>query len=89
MNEQDPKNRQVFTEQLAQLMKKQYLNWNRDSVNDQLIVEQLDELSKSSLKVSENFRFLHTSEILPKNAIPQNQVAINLGLGKKKKKKKR
>lgn len=58
-------------------------------MNDQLIVEQLDELSKSSLKVSDSFRFLHTNEILPKNAIPQNQVAINLGLGKKKKKKKR
>lgn len=71
--EADPKNRQIFTEQLAQLMKKHYLNWNRDSVNDQLIVQQLEMLSEGDLKVAENFRFLHTSEILPKNAIPQNQ----------------
>lgn len=74
MAETDDKNREIFTEQLAQLMKKHYLNWNRDSVNDQLIVEQLENLSGGKLKVSENFRFMHTSEILPKNAIPQNQM---------------
>jgi len=74
MAEEDPKNREIFTEQLAQLMKRHYLNWNRDSVNDALIVEQLESLSKGKLKVSENFRFLHTSEILPRNAIPQNQM---------------
>jgi hypothetical protein len=74
MLEEDPKNREIFTEQLAQLMKRHYLNWNRDSVNDTLIVEQLESLSKGRLKVGENFRFLHTSEILPRNAIPQNQM---------------
>ena len=72
--ETDPKAKEVFTEQLAQLMKRHYLNWNRDSVNDQLILEQLENLSEGNLKVGENFRFLHTSEILPKNAIPQNQI---------------
>jgi Domain of unknown function (DUF4290) len=74
MQEEDPKNREIFTEQLAQLMKKHYLNWNRDSVNDALIVEQLENISGGKLKVSENFRFMHTSEILPKNAVPQNQM---------------
>jgi len=74
MAEKDDKAREIFTDQLAQLMKRHYLNWNRDSVNDQLIVEQLENLSGGKLKVSEQFRFLHTSEILPKNAIPQNQM---------------
>jgi len=74
MNEKDDKSREIFTDQIAQLMKKHYLNWNRDSVNDQLIVEQLENLSGGKLKVSEQFRFLHTSEILPKNTIPQNQM---------------
>lgn len=87
MKEEDPKNREVFTEQLAQLMKRQYLNWNRDSVNDQLITEQLESLSGGKLKVSENFRFLHTSEILPRNAIPQNQMHHRDNKNKKKKKK--
>jgi hypothetical protein len=74
MEEKDDKAREIFTDQLAQLMKRHYLNWNRDSVNDQLIIEQLENLSGGKLKVSEQFRFLHTSEILPKNAIPQNQM---------------
>ncbi|GAB4139274.1 MAG: DUF4290 domain-containing protein [Bacteroidia bacterium] len=86
MKEEDPKNREVFTDNLAQLMKKQYLNWNRDSVNDQLIVEQLEHLSGGRLKVSESFRFLHTNEILPRNAIPQNQMQ-HIAAKKKKKKK--
>jgi Domain of unknown function (DUF4290) len=73
MTEEDPKNKEVFTGQLAQLMKKHYLNWNRDSVNDQLIVEQLEMLSKGQLKVPEDFRFLHTNDILPRNAVPANQ----------------
>src|SRR5574337_492705 len=89
MQEEDPKNRELFTEQLAQLMKRHYLNWNRDSVNDQLIVEQLEGLSNGKLKVSENFRFLHTSEILPKNAIPQNQMQHHTNKKKNQKKKKR
>jgi hypothetical protein len=87
MSEKDDKNREIFTEQLAQLMKRHYLNWNRDSVNDQLIVEQLESLSNGKLKVSEAFRFLHTSEILPKNAIPQNQMHHRENQKKKKKKK--
>ena len=87
MAETDDKNREIFTEQLAQLMKKHYLNWNRDSVNDQLIVEQLENLSGGKLKVSEQFRFMHTSEILPKNAIPQNQMQHHNNKKKNKKKK--
>jgi hypothetical protein len=89
MQEEDPKNREIFTEQLAQLMKRHYLNWNRDSVNDALIVEQLESLSKGRLKVGENFRFLHTSEILPRNAIPQNQMHHRENKNNKNKKKKK
>lgn len=89
MTETDDKNRELFTEQLAQLMKKQYLNWNRDSVNDSLIVEQLENLSGGKLKVSDQFRFLHTSEILPKNAIPQNQMQHHSSKKKMMKKKKK
>jgi hypothetical protein len=89
MEEKDPKNREIFTGQLAQLMKKQYLNWNRDSVNDQLIVEQLEQLSKGQLKVAADFRFLHTNEILPRNAIPANQQPQYPTNSKNKKKKKK
>ncbi|MGL4598568.1 MAG: DUF4290 domain-containing protein [Bacteroidia bacterium] len=88
-NEEDPKNREIFTNQLAQLMKKHYLNWNRDSVNDQLITQQLETLSNGTLKVGENFRFAHTSDILPKNVLPQNQTpSYQIKKMVKKKKKK-
>ncbi|MCA6364594.1 MAG: DUF4290 domain-containing protein [Bacteroidetes bacterium] len=90
IKEEDPKNREIFTGQLAQLMKKHYLNWNRDSVNDQLIIEQLDMLSKGQLKVAEDFKFLHTNDILPRNAVPANQqpqFATNKKKNNNKKKK--
>ncbi len=35
--------------QIANLMKRSYLNWNRDSVNDEVILKQLEELSKGQL----------------------------------------
>lgn len=41
----------VLTEQIANLMKRSYLNWNRDSVNDEVILKQLEELSKGELKL--------------------------------------
>jgi hypothetical protein len=41
----------VLVESIANLMKRSYLNWNRDSVNDEVILKQLVELSKGQLKV--------------------------------------
>jgi hypothetical protein len=42
----------ALVEQIANLMKRSYLNWNRDSVNDEVILEQLNELSKGQLKLA-------------------------------------
>ena len=52
---------------IANFMKMSYLNYNRDSVSDELILEFLDELSDGKLKPGENFRFYHTNEILQSN----------------------
>lgn len=49
---------------IANLMKKSYLNWNRDSVNDQVIFDHLDELSGGELKTKEGFELNQTHEIL-------------------------
>jgi len=49
---------------VANHLKKQYLNWNRDSVNDELIVEHLNTLSNGKLELRENFRFSTTQSIL-------------------------
>lgn len=47
----DEKN--ALVEQIANLMKRSYLNWNRDSVNDEVILKQLEELSKGQLKLAD------------------------------------
>lgn len=52
---------------IANHLKKSYLNWNRESVNDELIVEQLERLSGGKLKLLEADRLHHTNEILARS----------------------
>ncbi len=49
---------------IANHLKKQYLNWNRDSVSDELIYEHLNILSQGEIKLKDDFRFSSTKEIL-------------------------
>jgi hypothetical protein len=56
--------RDKVVECMANQLKRQYLNWNRDSVNDALIVEHLAQLSKNKLKLREEFAFIPTKTIL-------------------------
>jgi hypothetical protein len=49
---------------LANHMKKSYLNWNRDSVNDELIYQHMDVLSEGNIKIDESIQLNHTNEIL-------------------------
>jgi hypothetical protein len=48
-------------------LKKSYLNWNRESVNDELIEEHLRILSKGSLKLKEDVKLTTTSDLLARN----------------------
>jgi hypothetical protein len=57
---------------MVNLMKRMYLTWNRDSVDDDLILKQLDELSKGKLKLSENLNITSTSEILKAAGVTNN-----------------
>lgn len=59
--------KEVLIERIANLMKKFYLNWNRDSVNDQLIIDHLSELSGGKLKLRNGFSLEGTNEILARN----------------------
>lgn len=49
---------------IANHLKKLYLHWNRESVNDELINEHLRILSDGKLKLSEDFTYNSTGEIL-------------------------
>lgn len=55
-------------EKIANFMKMSYLSWNRDSVNDELILEHLRELSGGKLTLNEKSRLHATSDILAKTA---------------------
>jgi hypothetical protein len=52
---------------IANLMKKTYLNFNQDSVNDEQIIEDLKLLSKGQLKVEDSFELVSTNEFLAMN----------------------
>lgn len=48
-------------------LKKSYLNWNRESVNDELIEEHLKVLSKGKLKLKPDVKLTTTSDLLARN----------------------
>ena len=81
--------RNALTESIANLMKKSYLNYNRDSVNDEMLAEQLLKMSEGELKLDDEFKFQHTNDILSKTRKPNNSRSnrSNKGGGKRKWKK--
>jgi hypothetical protein len=72
---------------VANHLKKQYLNWNRNSVSDDLIADHLQELSDGKLTLKENFRFSSTQDIL--NEIEKTAYVNGNSNGKNNNKKKK
>ena len=68
-----------LTLSIANLMKRAYLQWNRDSVQDELIVEHLKKLSEGELTIDDPSKLTPAQELLPQSG----------GGGGAKKKKKR
>lgn len=66
----DGEEKDVLTEQIANLMKRSYLNWNRDSVSDDVIFKQLKALSNDELKLAESVTLRN---IQPHVSRPSNQ----------------
>ena len=79
--------RTLLTTQIAHTMKRQYLQWNRDTVDDQLIVEQLTELSGGRLTLPEGFEFQDSKVYI--DAMAAVAAKKEAGMAKKKKKKKK
>lgn len=52
---------------IANHLKKSYLNWNRESVDDDLIFEHLEVLSDGKLKLNKDLHLNTTSDILSRN----------------------
>jgi len=80
--------RDAYAELIANHMKKQFLTWNRDTVPDTVILKDLGELSKGSVKLKENTQLAHTNELLrTQQSGPRNQVDLRKqrpGAGNKK-----
>ena len=70
--EEDSPEKEETIGNIANHLKRQYLNWNRDSVNDELIYEHLDVLSDEKLKLKEGFKLISTREILNEMGINTN-----------------
>ncbi len=60
---------------IGNTLKKMYLNWNRDSVNDALIHEHLSLLSNGMLKMKDEDRLHSTNDLLKTNRPPANKKA--------------
>jgi hypothetical protein len=57
-------------------MKKSYLTWNRETVEDQVILNDLKTLSKEKLTFDENYKLEETREILNKGKKKRDKVMI-------------
>ena len=64
---EDGPEKDFMIEKIANFMKMSYLNWNRDTVNDELIIEHLKVLSKGKLALHASARLSNTNDILAKN----------------------
>jgi hypothetical protein len=76
-----PEKRQLAKD-IANQMKKLYLTWNRDTVDDKLIIHQLQEPSNGKLTLPEDFVFAPITDLPETSSAP-------VKAKKKKRKKKR
>lgn len=77
--------KETLIELVAHQMKKSYLTWNRDTVNDELIFEQFELLTNGKLKLKDDFQLKSSKEYI---SLPSNSVAAKSSPNKQKKKQK-
>jgi predicted transposase YbfD/YdcC len=77
--------RDALVSQLAHTMKRDYLIWNRDTVEDEVINNQLAYLSGDRIQVPKDFHYLEAKEYLRGSTV----TSANAVAKKKKKKKKK
>jgi hypothetical protein len=82
--------REIMGKILANHLKKLYILYNRNTVNDDLIISQLKELSDGKIVLPEDFQLFSTKEIMKSNGNAHFvQMGSNKKAGKKPKKRKR
>jgi spore cortex formation protein SpoVR/YcgB (stage V sporulation) len=82
--------REIMGKILANHLKKLYILYNRNTVNDDLIINQLKELSGENIILPEDFQLSSTKEIMRNNGNAHFvQAGSNKKAGSKKRKRKR
>jgi hypothetical protein len=74
MSENDEQN--ALIQIIANHMKKSYLTWNREAVDDQVIVNDLHTLSKGRIKLDDAYKLEETREILNKGKKKKDKIMI-------------
>jgi hypothetical protein len=70
---EDGPKKQAILINIANQMKRDYLNWNRDTVNDLLILDDLYKISGEEIALPMETKLIPTSEILNKSQNQQQQ----------------
>jgi Domain of unknown function (DUF4290) len=68
---EDPEKKKIMAGIIAGMMKRAYIIWNRDSVRDEVIIMQLEEMSKGELIVKEIENF-QQDPYKPNNTVNRN-----------------
>lgn len=83
INEYEGEEREIMIEQLANHMKKSFLQWNKDAVEDQKIFKDLEYLSNGNIEIPEGLELADAKTLIGKKKKPQQNKQQN----KQKKKK--
>jgi len=81
MDEENP-SKDLNTEQLANQMKKSYLTWNKDMVEDEKIFDDLKLISRGRLKAREDLRLQEVTDIIK---IQKKKAKVGTGQNRKHK----
>ena len=65
--------KEYLTTLIVNQMKKSYVTWNRSQVADEVIISDLNILSRGKLKITEGVRILEVKELLPQPKKKQQQ----------------
>ena len=73
---QEGPEKRALVQVIANHMKKSYLTWNREAVEDQTIINDLAVISKGKIRIDETYKLDETREILNKGKKKRDKVMI-------------
>ena len=72
MEMKDGEEKDALAENIANVMKRFYLNWNRDTVTDDIIIKELDIMSGGKLKLKDNVILISSGSLITKPPVVQS-----------------